>query len=97
MDLTDSPYQYLQLLIHVKLTAYGERRYPLNPFQWSHTKLNLPGDEYYTAKLPWVMKVRSDGHLESEVFIYVDDGHIIAHSELVCWQAAKSFFQSETH
>ena len=38
------------------------------------------------------MKVRPDGHLESKLFIYVDDGHIIAHSELVCWQAAKIFF-----
>ena len=53
--------------------------------------MNLPGDEYYTPKLPRVMKVRSDGHLASEVFIYVDDGHIIAHSELVWWQAAKRF------
>ena len=33
------------------------------------------------------MKVRSDGHLSSEVFIYVDDGCIIAYSDLVCWQA----------
>ena len=33
------------------------------------------------------MKVRSDGHLAIKVFIYVDYGHIIAHSELVCWQA----------
>ena len=36
------------------------------------------------------MKVRSDGHLESEFFIYVDDGHIISQSELVCSQAAIS-------
>ena len=37
------------------------------------------------------MKVKSDGHLASEVFIYVDDGRIIAHSDLVCWQAEKRF------
>ena len=91
MGLTDSPYWYLQLLIHAKFIAYGERNYPLNPFQWSHSKPNLTGDESYTPKLPWVTKVRSDGHLESEVFIYVDDVRIIAHSELVCWQAAKRF------
>ena len=53
--------------------------------------MNLSGDESYTPKLPWVMKVRSDGHLASEVFIYVDGGLIIAHSKLVCWQAAKKF------
>ena len=72
MGLIDSPYQYLQLLVHVNFIAYGERKDPLNSFQWSHAKLNLPGDKSYAPKLPWVMKVRSDGHLASEVFIYVD-------------------------
>ena len=91
MGLTDPPYRYLKLLINFKFTAYGERKYPLNPFQWSQVQLNLPGDESYTPKLSWVTKVRSDGHLASEVFIYVDDGQIIAHSELVCWQAEKIF------
>ena len=53
--------------------------------------MNMLGEESYTPKTPWVMKVRSDGHLSIEVSIYVDDGRIIAHSELVCWQAAKRF------
>ena len=97
MGLTDYPYQYLQLLIHVKFIAYGDIKDTLNPFQLSHSKLNLRGDEPYTTKLHWVMKVRSYGHLASEVFIYVDEGHIISHSELVYWQAAKRFFQLATH
>ena len=91
MGLTESPYRYLQLLIHPKFISYGERKDALNPFQWIHAKLNLPGDKSYTPKLPWVMKVKSDGHLAIDLFIYVDDGRIIAHSELVCWQAAKRF------
>ena len=33
MGLTDSPHQYLQLLAHVKFTAYGESKDPLKPFQ----------------------------------------------------------------
>ena len=97
MGLTDSLYRYLQLLIDVKFIDYGERKDPLKPFQWSQAKLNLTRDEYYTPKLPWVMKVSSGGHLASEVFIYVDDGHIIAHLELVCWQAANIFFQLSNH
>ena len=91
MGLTDSPYRSLQLLTHIKFIAYGYRNDALNPFQWSHAKLNTPGDKYYRTKLPWVMKVSSDGHLASEVFIYVDDVRIIAHSELACWKAAKIF------
>ena len=47
--------------------------------------MNLLGYESYTPKLPWVMKVRSDGYLAIKVFIYVDDVRIIAHLELVCW------------
>ena len=69
MGLTDSPYQYFQLLIHFKFIAYRDRKDALNPFQCSHANLNLQGDEQYTPQLPWVMKVRSYGHLESEVFI----------------------------
>ena len=94
MSLTDSPYQSLQLLIYVKVISYVERKDALNTFQWSHAKLNLPGDESCTPKLPWVTKVRSDGHLASELFIYVDDSRIIAHSELVCWCSEKLHLQS---
>ena len=43
--LTDSSYQYLKLLIHVNFIAYGDRKDALYPLQWSHSKLNLPGDE----------------------------------------------------
>ena len=89
MGLIDSPYLSLQLMTHVKFIAYGERKDSLNPFQWSHAKLNLPGDESYTPKFPWVTKVSLYGHLASDVLIYVDEGRIIAHSELLCWQAEK--------
>ena len=65
MSLVESSYQYLKLLIHVKFIAYGDIKYVLNPLQWIHAKLNLPGDESYIPKLPWVMKVRLGGHLES--------------------------------
>ena len=91
LGLKDSPYQYLQLLIHVRFIAYRYRKDALKTFQWSQVKLNLTGDESYKLKLPWLMKVRLDGHLSSEVFIYVDDSRIIDHSELVCWKEAKRF------
>ena len=91
MGLTESPYRYLQLLIHVKFIAYVYINDQLNPFQWRRTKLNLPVDKSYRPKLTWVMKVRSYGHLASEVFIYVDYSRIIAHLDMVCWQAANRF------
>ena len=79
MGIPDYLYRSLQLIIHVKFISYGERNDTLNPFQWIQAKMNLSGDESYTPKLTWVMKMRSDGHLASEVFIYVDYGSTIAH------------------
>ena len=52
MGIIDSTYQSLQLLIHVKFIDYGERKVPLNPFQWIQANPNLPGDNSYTPKLP---------------------------------------------
>ena len=91
MGLTDSPYRSLQLLTTAKHIAYGDRHDESNPFQWKASRLNLPGDEKYDPSKPWVMKIRIDGHIASEVYIYVDDGRIIGHSEISCWEAAKRF------
>ena len=51
--------------------------------------LNLPGSEDYRPDLPWVMKVRFDGHLACEVFVYVDDGRITGFCQEICWVAAR--------
>ena len=54
--------------------------------------MNLPVNESYTSELPWVMKVILYGNIVSELFIYIGNDHIIPHSEMVCWQAANTFF-----
>ena len=74
MGLTDSPYRSLQLLMKAKFTAYGDRLNKKNTFQWEMGKLNLPGSDSYDPQFPWVMKVRMDGELACEVYIYVNDG-----------------------
>ena len=56
MGTIDLPYQYLKLLIHFKVIAYGDSKDPLNTFQWTHANLNLPGEDSYTPKLPWAIK-----------------------------------------
>jgi hypothetical protein len=91
MGLRDSPYRSLQLMLMAKYLSYGERSDPNNPFRWERMVLNLPGSEYYDPSLPWVMKVRSDGHLACEVFVYVDDGRITGWCKLECWRAARRF------
>ena len=74
MGLTDSPYRSLQLLMKAKFIAYGDRMNKKNPFQWKIVKLNLPGSDSYDPHFPWVMKVRTDGELMREVYIYANAG-----------------------
>ena len=52
-------------------------------------KRNRPESEFYDLKLPWVMKVRADGHMSSVVYIYVSNGRIVGYSELACWEVSK--------
>ena len=91
MGLKDSPYRSLQLMIKAKFIAYGDREDESNPFKWHVVVLNLPGDKDYDPSLPWVMKVRRDGHLACEVYIYVDDGRFTGWSKLECWRAVRKF------
>ena len=81
MSLADSPYQSLELLMKTKFIAYSNRLNRTNTFQWELTKLNFMGSDLYNSKLPWVIKVRTDGNLACEVYIYIEDGQIVRHLE----------------
>ena len=89
MGLKDSPFRSIQWMIRLKFEAYGDKDDPNNPFQYDRVELNLPGSEGYRPDLPWVMKIRLDNHLASEVFVYVDDGRITGHDEEACWAACR--------
>lgn len=91
MGLRDSPFRSIQQLIRLKIAAYGDRRDKTNPFHWEKVIFNLPGTPGYRPGLPWVMKVRFDGHLACEVYVYVDDGRATGHSREICWAAARKF------
>ena len=91
MGLTDSPYHSLPMLIRAKQMTYGDRLDENNPFQWSKVVLNLPGSKEYDPTWPWGYKVGLDGHLASEVYVYIDDGRLTGHSKLECWRAARRF------
>jgi hypothetical protein len=91
MGMRDSPYRSIQMVLVAKVMAYGNREEPNNPFQWQKIVLNLPGSEQYDARLPWVMKVRSDGKLACEIYIYVDDARITGWCKLECWKATRRF------
>ena len=91
MGLRDSPYRSIQMALIARDMAYGDRTDPNNPFQWESVELNLPGQFGYDPTLPWVYKLRSDGHLASELYLYVDDGRPTGFSPRQCWLAARRF------
>ena len=70
---------------------YGHRWDLSNPFHWDHVVLNLPGSRGYRADLPWVMKLRADGFLAAEIFVYVDDGRVVAYLPDLAWRAARAY------
>ena len=91
MGLRDSPYRSLQWQTRLKLEVYGDRRVRDNPFHWDRVVFNLPGSKGYRADLPWVMKIRWDGGLAAEVFVYVDDGRPTGPTEFLAWQAGRAY------
>jgi hypothetical protein len=80
MGLRDFPYRSIQWQIRLKLEVYGDRRVLSTPFHWDRVEFNLPGSKGYRSDLPWVMKIRCNGHLATEVYVYVDDGRVTGHS-----------------
>ena len=91
MGLKDSPYRSIQMAIVAKLVSYGDKDDPRNPFQWKDVILNLPGQPSYDPTYPWVYKRRSDGHIATDIYLYVDDGRLTGFNEEQCWAAARRF------
>jgi hypothetical protein len=92
MGLRDSPYQSLQWQVRLKFEVYGDRRDRDNPFNWEKVVFNLPVSKGYRSDLPWVMKVRFDGNLEVEIFVYVDDGRVVVGcNPALVWRAARAY------
>eukprot|EP00956_Cyclotella_meneghiniana_P004556 scaffold5607_cov45-Cyclotella_meneghiniana.AAC.4 len=89
MGLRDSPGRSGQMMVIAKEMAYGDRRDPSNPFQWERVVLNLPGNPKRNPKLPWVYKLRADGLIAAEAFIYVDDCRVVAATRIQAWWAAR--------
>jgi hypothetical protein len=91
MGLQDSLYRSLQWQTRLKFEIYGNQKLLSNLFHWERVKFNLPGSRGYRLDLPWVMKIRVDGHLAAEVFEYVDDCRAMGHSQDLTWRAARAY------
>ena len=91
MGLQDSPYWILQWQVQLKFEVYDNWRNTANPFHWARVDFNLPGSKGYRSDLPWIMKIRFNGHLATEVFVYVDDGRPIGYCRDLTWRAAQAY------
>ena len=69
MGLRDSPYRSLQWQVRLNYEVYGDRKDQTNPYHWARVEFNLPGSKGYRSDLPWIMKLREDGHLAVEIFV----------------------------
>ena len=91
MGLQDYPYWSLQWQVRLKFEVYGNRRNTENPFHWDRVEFNLPGSKGYRSDLPWIMKIRFDGHLAADVFVYVDNGRPTGYCRDLTWRAARAY------
>ncbi len=91
MGLQDSPYCSLQWQVRLKFEVYGDRRHQSNPFHWDRVVFNLPGSKGYRSALPWVIKLRTDGHLAAEIFVYVGDRRTAGHSPGLTWRTVRAY------
>jgi hypothetical protein len=91
IGLWDSPYCSLQWQVRLKFKVYGYRKVLSNPFHWDRVEFNLLGSKGYRLNLPWVMKIRADGHLAAEIFGYVDNGPLTGHSPWLTWAAGQAY------
>ena len=99
MGFTASPYNSIKMaLVAEKIckedrleTGVGVDGKELNPFQWNHICLNLPGTEGYDPCTTWISKRRKDGRIACNVFTVVDDERILGPDEELARQVSHIF------
>ena len=89
MGLRNSPYNAVQGMMIAKDVIVGDPTDERNVFRWDHVETNLPGSNRYDPSKSWIVKVRKDGSVAADVFIYVDDIRTSAPTEKEAWEASQ--------
>jgi hypothetical protein len=84
-----SPYQTGQGMGHAKEQILGDPKDASNVFQWEEVRLNLPGMSEYDPSKAWVAKLREDGRVVADLFIYMDDFRPTGPDAEECWRASR--------
>jgi hypothetical protein len=85
MGFKPSPYLTTCSMRRIESFLKGNSDDPENVFRWAYVILNLPGSPNYNPSKPWVYKVRSDGIMAGDLFIYIDDLRPTCPLEEECW------------
>jgi hypothetical protein len=88
MGLKPSPYGSVKGVLRAKPVITGDWKIKSNPFHWEKVAMNMPGDESYNARMPWIQKLRSDGALATELRQYIDDLRTMAKNKALAWVAS---------
>jgi hypothetical protein len=89
MGLRVSPYAAVQAMLIAQEVIMGDPSDALNIFRWEQLRLNLPGQANYDPSRAWVTKLRRDGSIAADMFIYVDDIRTSAPTASEAWLASQ--------
>ena len=96
MGFSASPYNSIKMALIVEEVVKGNHHETevgadgteLNPYQWDHVRLNLPGLVTYDPTISWICKVRLDGRIACDLFTFVDDERVTGATRELTWQAS---------
>jgi hypothetical protein len=75
---------------HAKEKIMGDPNDVSNFFKWKEVRLNLPGTPEYDPSMEWLAKVRENGWVAADLFIYMDDFRPTGpNTGGGCWRASR--------
>jgi hypothetical protein len=89
MGVTFSPYQTGQGMVQAKELIMGDPNDEHICYQCKEVRLNLLGSSDYDQSLAWVAKVREDGRVAADLFIYMDGLLPTGPDAEECWRASR--------
>ena len=89
MGLKSSPYFAVQSMLIAQEVILGDQEDEENVFHWKELRMNLPGMNNYEPSKAWVCKIRRDGTVAADLFIYVDDIRSSAPTTEEAWRASQ--------
>ena len=87
MGMRHSPYICTQGLHRAEEVVKGVHSDLNNPFNWKQVVLNLPGNQDYDPKLPWVYRITESGVIAADIFTCVNDQRCTGSTRFICWMA----------